>query len=134
MFFPSPVKIKQAPGRGVFPGRVAALALQRGVLQEQRRQPFEQRPGRHPAHQQVQRLVLDGVERHRPVHRLRVADGLRVERRLRVGGEDRLQPGQVHRGVEVLAHRLRPPTPGIGPLAPTARGVNVYSVARFSEG
>ncbi|MGH8476750.1 MAG: hypothetical protein ACRER2_13440 [Methylococcales bacterium] len=106
MFFPALMKIQQGSGGSLLAGRVALTAFQARIGTEQFRQPFQQSTGRHIAEQQIQRLILNCLERHRPVYRLRVAGLLAASSISCANLQQRFHATQIQRRIEVLPDRL----------------------------
>ena len=104
MLFLPFMKIQQGAGRGLLTRGIALGTIQGRIGEEQGGQLLAQRRGIHVAEQQIQGAMFDGVEGDGAVDRLGMDRGLGVEHGLCLGGQDRFQPSQIDRRMEILAH------------------------------
>ena len=102
------MEIQQGSSRGFPAGRTALRPRASRMGQKQRRQPLDQGLGVQAAPQQIQGVVLDGVEGDRPVDGLGMTGLFRIELGLCRPGQDRFQAGQVHGCMKVLPDGFGP--------------------------
>ena len=110
MLFLSTMEIQQGSGGRFLTGRTALRTRASRMGQKQRGQPLDQGLGVQVARQQVQGVVLDGIEGDRPIDRLGMTGFFRIELSLCRFGQECFQAGQVHGRMKVLPD-------GFGPVA-----------------
>ena len=107
------MEIQQGSGGRFLTGRTALRPRASRMGQKQRGQPLDQRLGVQVAPQQVQGVVLDGVEGDRPIDRLGMTGFFRIELSLCRFGQECFQAGQVHGCMKVLPDGFGPIVFGI---------------------
>ena len=102
--------VEQAVGGKLLAGRFSAFPVSIGALQEQCRHFLQQFVAADAAVEQVERLVLDDIERHAPIDCLSVLGGTLIQLVLGISRQDGLQTRQIKGSIEVLLDRFHAET------------------------